>query len=106
MKDSYTTKIEVTTGQTFVMNNTIAPFDDVRVRRAIIMAIPRDILAKEIFTSIVPFPEGRSQAGVVEELEQIIPLPDRKAGPNYEIIVGFQLTEEQLQQNRKRRRFP
>lgn len=54
VKDSYLTKIDVTTGQTFVLNNTKAPFDDVRIRRAIAMAFPRDILAKEILNNSVP----------------------------------------------------
>lgn len=63
------------------------------------------ILAKEVFRSAIAFPEGRSQAGVFEEIEQIIPLSDSEAGPNYEIIVGFQLTEDQLKHNRKRRRY-
>lgn len=65
----------------------------------------REILAKQVFQTVVAFPEGRSQAGVFEEIEEIIPLPDQTSGPEYEIIVGFQLTEEQLRHNRKRRRF-
>ncbi len=64
-----------------------------------------DILAKEVFKTTIPFPEGRTQSGVFEEIEEIIPLSSQEDGPNYEIIVGFQLSEEQLQLNRKRRRF-
>ena len=64
-----------------------------------------EILGKEIFRSQVAFPEGRTQTGVFEEIEQIIPLPDQNAGPDYEVVVGFQLTEDQLRHNRKRRRF-
>jgi peptide/nickel transport system substrate-binding protein len=51
---AYQTKVDVTTGQTFVMNNTKAPFDDLRVRKAIIMAINRDVLAKDILNNSVP----------------------------------------------------
>jgi ABC-type transport system substrate-binding protein len=36
------------------MNNAKAPFDDVRIRTAIIMAIPRDILATDILNKSVP----------------------------------------------------
>ncbi len=53
-KDSYQTKSDVTTGQTFVLNNTKAPFDDLRIRQAVIMAIPRDVLAKDILNNSVP----------------------------------------------------
>lgn len=65
----------------------------------------RDILAKEVFQTTVPFPAGRTQAGVFEEIEQIIPLASETDGPNYEIIVGFQLSEDQLEHNRRRGRF-
>lgn len=65
----------------------------------------RDILAKEVFQSTIPFPEGRTQAGVFEEIEEIIPLASESDGPNFEIIVGFQLSKDQLEYNRKRRRF-
>jgi peptide/nickel transport system substrate-binding protein len=54
VKDSYQTKIAVTTGQTFVMNTTKAPFDDARIRRAIITAIPRDVLATDILNKSIP----------------------------------------------------
>jgi peptide/nickel transport system substrate-binding protein len=54
VKDSYQTKIDVTTGQTFVMNTAKAPFDDVRIRKAIITAIPRDVLAKDILNNSEP----------------------------------------------------
>jgi peptide/nickel transport system substrate-binding protein len=54
LKDSYSIKVDVGTGQVFVMNVTKAPFDDVRVRRAIIEAIPRDVLAKDILNNSVP----------------------------------------------------
>jgi peptide/nickel transport system substrate-binding protein len=53
-KDSYQVKIALTTGQTFVMNNAKAPFDDVRIRKAIIEAFPRDVLAKTILNNSVP----------------------------------------------------
>jgi len=51
---AYEAKVDVTTGQTFVMNNTKAPFDDVRVRTAIIKAINRDIMGKDILNGSVP----------------------------------------------------
>jgi ABC-type transport system substrate-binding protein len=53
-KGAYQAKVEVTAGQTFVMNTTKAPFDDVRIRRAIVSAIPRDVLATDILNKSVP----------------------------------------------------
>lgn len=65
----------------------------------------QDVLAKQEFATRIEFPEGQSRAGVIEEMEQRIPLPDPKtSGPGFEILVGFQLTEKQLEENRGRRR--
>ena len=61
------------------------------------------ILAKEVFVSEIEFPEGRRRAGVIEEVEQIIPLKTDQSGADYEIIVGLQLNREQLDFNRQRR---
>jgi hypothetical protein len=62
---------------------------------------PQDvILAKEVFSTTIEFPEGRNVAGVTEELRQRIPLDRLATGPAYDIILGFQLTEDQLDYNR------
>lgn len=61
----------------------------------------RQVVAKQVFDSAIPIPSGRRRAGVREEIEQVIPLTD--AAPYYEIVVGFQLTPEQLEQNRRGR---
>lgn len=65
----------------------------------------QNILAKEVFDSVVEFPEGRRRAGVFEEVEQQIALRDEETGDDYEIIVGFQLSRDQLDRNRARRTF-
>ena len=54
VKDSYYAKVALNMGQTFLMNTSKAPFDDIRVRKAVILAIPRDILAKDILSNSVP----------------------------------------------------
>ena len=51
---SYYAQVAVNMGQTFLMNTAKAPFDDIRVRKAVILAIPRDILAKDILSNSVP----------------------------------------------------
>lgn len=54
------------------------------------------IIAKEIFYSPIEIPEGRRRGAVQEEMEQRIPLTGLKTGGDYVIILGFQLTEDQL----------
>lgn len=61
------------------------------------------ILAKEVFQSKVAFPEGLRRTSGTEEFEQVIPLAEGETGDDYEIIVGFQLSGEQLELNRSRR---
>ena len=63
----------------------------------------RNIVAKKVFDSAIPIPDGRRRAGVREEIEQVIPLPADEPAPYYQIVVGFQLTPEQLEQNRRGR---
>jgi hypothetical protein len=55
-----------------------------------------EIIAKKIFYSPVEVEEGRRRATVQEELEQRIPLTGLKTGGDYVIIIGFQLTREQM----------
>jgi hypothetical protein len=64
----------------------------------------QNIIAKKNFASEIEFREGRRRAGVREEIEQIVFLKKGEDAADYEIIVGLQLTEQQLKQNRGRRR--
>lgn len=58
------------------------------------------VLGKEVFVTTVDFGDTGNGA-VLEELEQVIPLPNGAAtGNRYSILVGFQLTPQQLQYNR------
>jgi hypothetical protein len=61
------------------------------------------ILAKEVFESVAEIPEGQRRAVVREETEQIIQLANVGDRTRYEIMIGFQLTREQLEDNRRRR---
>jgi hypothetical protein len=63
----------------------------------------RNIVAKKVFDSDIPIPPGQRRAGVREEIEQVIPLPEGEPAPYYEVVVGFQLTAEQLERNRRAR---
>jgi hypothetical protein len=64
----------------------------------------QNVLAKQVFDSVIEIPDGRRRAGVFEEMEQIVLLNEGETGSDYEVIVGFQLSQEQLDRNRRRRR--
>jgi hypothetical protein len=61
------------------------------------------ILAKETFRTRFDF-AGRNRTGVAEELTQRIPLPADSDPAAYAILVGFQLSPDELADNRRRRR--
>lgn len=59
------------------------------------------MIAKEVFHTEVPFESNRGRVFDVEELEPVVPLPDVNRGPLYSVLIGFQLTEEELAYNRR-----
>jgi len=62
---------------------------------------PHDkILAKRIFSNAVEFKANQSRAGARDTDTQKIPMPDPKDAPKYHVVIGFQLTEEELDFNR------
>lgn len=58
------------------------------------------ILAKEIFSANLGYNPGESTKTYTEKLRQIIPIENRDRGANYKVLVGFQLTPDQLSYNR------
>ncbi|MBL8704444.1 MAG: hypothetical protein JNM30_06365 [Rhodospirillales bacterium] len=63
-----------------------------------------DIVTKEVFPVAFNLPQGRDNVVIEEELEQVtIPIKKDEEGRYYAILVGLQLTEEQLEFNRRRR---
>ncbi len=61
----------------------------------------QNILAKETFGSAMEFPQGRRRAGVSEEITQKIPLSAERRPGDIEVLVGLQLSPQQLEYNRK-----
>lgn len=59
-----------------------------------------EILAKRIFDSDIDFPKRRRRAGVREEVDETIPLLPDETGAAYEVVIGMQVSEEQLKRNR------
>ena len=62
----------------------------------------QQVLARERFDSVLVFDPSQRRIGVVEEIEELIPLPVGLSGADYEVLVGFELTAEQLEFNRLR----
>jgi len=60
-------------------------------------------IAKETFESRAEFPTGRRKVAVRETVTQTIPLPRPDRGQHYQVLIGFQLTPEQLEYNESRR---
>ena len=71
---------------------------------AAIISPDGQVIAKETFESRVEFPQNRRRVGVREQVTQKIPLTAQVAGQDYQILVGFQLTPDQLEYNQSRRR--
>ena len=53
------------------------------------------IVAKEIFDAEVEFKGNSSRVILADELIQRIPMLDRSTGPNWSVLLGLQLTDEQ-----------
>lgn len=64
----------------------------------------RAITAKETFRARVDFGNGRQRRVLDEQITPRIPLGDKAAGGGYDVLVGFQLTPDQLQWNQQQRR--
>ena len=58
------------------------------------------ILAKEVFSAPLSHSSADDPTTHYETLRQIIPISNELQGPQYKILIGFQLTQEQLAYNR------
>lgn len=56
-------------------------------------------VSKTEFDTTVDFPAGQNRAGNREELAPVIPLPEDANAKDWQVIVGFQLSEDQLRYN-------
>ena len=61
----------------------------------------RRIVAKEVFSAQLVFEADAASAQTVEEIEQWIPLGPGEIGAGYETLIGFQLTQAQLEELRR-----
>jgi hypothetical protein len=58
------------------------------------------ILTKRDFVIDLSFPNSQSRLDITEQLEEFIPLPKDANGADYGIVIGFELTPDELQYNR------
>lgn len=59
------------------------------------------ILAKEVFAASLTYDPGENTKVYTEKLRQIIPIERGESGGDYRVLVGFQLTPDQLAYNRQ-----
>jgi hypothetical protein len=60
---------------------------------------------KKIFTKAGEFQGNRARLGIVEDVTLVIPLARGTKRDDYKIFLGFQLSEEEIERNRKRNQF-
>jgi hypothetical protein len=60
-----------------------------------------NIMAKEVFAASMNFVPGEDTHFYDENLQQHIPIEDKAVAGKYHVVVGFQLSPEQLAYNRK-----
>ena len=58
-----------------------------------------NVLSKEIFASTVAYASDQTELKQTESIFQNMPFPDASIGQSYSVVVGFQLTPEQLAYN-------
>lgn len=59
------------------------------------------ILVKKVFDLYVDFEAGQTTVSLDDMVRQIVPLAYENEGPRHKVMVGFQLSTEQLEYNRK-----
>jgi hypothetical protein len=60
------------------------------------------VLSKEIFAASITYPPGANRQNYSENMRFILPVENRDQGARQKILVGFQLSPDQLAYNRKR----
>lgn len=59
------------------------------------------IIAKEIFAASMTYGPNENEHTYFEKLRQVIPIRSKEAANNYKVLVGFQVTKDQLVYNRE-----
>jgi hypothetical protein len=59
------------------------------------------ILTKDIMTADITFNGDERRGATTEDLHVFVPIPSDVDASNYQVLMGFQLTEAQLEENRR-----
>ncbi len=59
------------------------------------------IMAKEIFAASLTYGANENEHTYFEKLRQIIPIKNKSHANRYKVLIGFQVTPDQLEYNRK-----
>jgi len=59
------------------------------------------IMAKEIFAASLTYGANENEHAYFENLRQIIPIKSKNQAHNYRVLIGFQVTPDQLKYNRE-----
>lgn len=65
-----------------------------------VLSEKEEILAKEVFSASLSYGRDEQSHTYYESLRQIIPFDDAAEAPGYKVLIGFQLTQDQLAYNR------
>ena len=60
-----------------------------------------NVLSKEMFAASVAYGTNQTEVNQSESIFQNMPFPDTAAGQSYNVVIGFQLTQDQLANNQK-----
>jgi hypothetical protein len=64
----------------------------------------KTILSRDSFDAEIELPADKTKNGTADEIQQTIPLPKGETGADLTIIVGFEMTPDELEYNRKEAR--
>jgi hypothetical protein len=64
----------------------------------------KTILARESFDAVIELPGNQTRNGILEEIDQTIPIAEGQSGTNFVILVGFEMTPAELEFNREQGR--
>jgi hypothetical protein len=64
----------------------------------------KTILARQAFDAAIELSGNQTRNEMIDEIEQTIPLPEGGSGANLVIVVGFEMTPEELEFNRQQGR--
>ena len=64
----------------------------------------KTILSRDAFDTVIELSGNQTRNGTVDEIEQTIPITKGESGANLVIVVGFEMTPEELDYNRKQGR--